>query len=226
MATFTEQIPENDNFSIGYYVKPGNSKRWIANEDDLEAMYRSYNHEDTISLWCDGRTEVDHAKKSSTSSSDDSNGGLNTKRARKDKELETVYENLREKHSEQYSDPKLRLWARMYVDGIHKDLDIPPNVPAITGQIAKRKDRSQPLTDALAGAATAIAKLLVKSPPDRPSPRTSDGISPASKANVSGQYLQQLRTLQQLREDSAVTEQEFQEQKIMLLGNIKGPNAA
>ena len=186
MATSTEQNLRMTIFSIGYYEKPGNSKCWIANENDLEAMYRSYNLEDAISLWCDGRTEVDHAKKSSTTSSDDSNDGLNTKRARKDKELETIYENLCEKHSEQYSDPQLRLWARMYVNGIHKDLDITPNVPAITGQIVKRKERSQPLTDALVEAATAITKLLVKSPPDRPSPRTSDGISPGSKANLSG----------------------------------------
>lgn len=42
-----------------------------------------------------------------------------------------LFENLHERHGENYSDSQLRLWARMYVNGFHKDLDIPPNVPAI-----------------------------------------------------------------------------------------------
>ena len=62
-------------------------------------------------------------------------------------------------------------------------------------------------------------------PPKKSPKKFTDGISPFSKANLSGQYLQQLRTLQQLREDATLTEEEFQEQKSMLLRNIKGLNA-
>ena len=55
--------------------------------------------------------------------------------------------------------------------------------------------------------------------------KSSDGISPVSKANLSGQYLQQLRTLQQLRENTVLTDEEFQEQKRFLLENIRGINS-
>ena len=45
----------------------------------------------------------------------------------------------------------------MYGNG---DLDKPPNVPAITGQPIKKKKEAkyEPLTEALAGATTAITK--------------------------------------------------------------------
>ena len=117
----------------------------------------------------------------------------------------------------------------MHVNGIHSDLETPPNVPAITGEPTKRKreEKMQPLSEALAGAATAITKVLMSSqrPPTPPSrPPVGTGISPASKANLSGQYLQQLRTLQQLRENEALTEHEFQEQKRLLLHNLTGLN--
>jgi len=37
--TFTENVPDNLEFEIGYFEKPGNSKRWIETVDDVEAMY-------------------------------------------------------------------------------------------------------------------------------------------------------------------------------------------
>ena len=84
--------------------------------------------DDTINLW---RVEVEHSKK--RDHSDDSSGEPRNKRSKKEKDIEDALKNLQEKHSEQYSDPQLRLWARMYVNGIHADLETPPDVPAITG---------------------------------------------------------------------------------------------
>ena len=113
----------------------------------------------------------------------------------------------------------------MYAKGSHSDLDHPPQVPAITGRISRQKEGNKSLAEALAGAATAVTKILVPKNPSKLLSRKPDGILPASKANLSGQYLQQLRTLQQLRDDKTLTEGEFQEQKHnMLLGNIKGLN--
>ncbi len=48
MATFSQEVPESDAFSVGYYEKPNNSKRWIVSQDDLDAMYRSYGKDDTL----------------------------------------------------------------------------------------------------------------------------------------------------------------------------------
>ena len=62
----------------------------------------------------------------------------------------------------------------------------------------KGKDKDNSFTDALTGAAT---KILIGNQPTTPNKSVTSkptGISPASKANLSGQYLQHLSSLQQL----------------------------
>ncbi len=117
-----------------------------------------------MTLWCEGRVEVEHSKK--RDHSDDSSGEPRNKRSKKEKDIEDALKSLQEKHSE------LRLWARMYVNGIHADLETPPDVPAITGHVVKRKESNRSLAEALAGAATAVTKMLV------PPKKFTDGISP------------------------------------------------
>ena len=233
--TFTGQVPNTIlDFNVGYYEKPGNSKRWIGTSDDLEAMYSLYKPDSTITLWCDGRDEnADSATSTSQAKRKISADEVTPvgKRAKKEEEIDEAFKTLQKKHSGNYSTPQLRLWARMYGNGLHDDFDNPPNVPAITGQpVKKKKRKSEPLTEALTGAATAITKMLVagSASPIRQAasdPRKATGISPASKANLSGQYLQQLGTLQQLRESGVLSEDEFSEQKRLLLCNLRGINA-
>ena len=177
---------------VGCYENPGSAKRWIESSDDLEA------------LWCDGKDNTCGAAKSQTKQKNSVDEDVPVSSGATEKEQDI-------KRSEEYSAPQLRLWARIYGNGLHDDLDNPPNVPAITGQPIKKKKEAkyEPLTEALTGAATAITKVLVASSNASPTrkvgsdPKRAVGISPASKANLSGQYLQQLSTLQQLRENSA-----------------------
>lgn len=115
----------------------------------------------------------------------------------------------------------------MYVNGLHTDLLKPPNVPAITGQPTQKRDEGgrKPLTEALTGAATAITSMILSyQQPSTPPSSTKQTlqISPVKKASISGQYLEQLCTLQQLRKNDALTEEEFQEQKKLLLLNLRG----
>jgi len=93
----------------------------------------------------------------------------------------------------------------MQVNGYHS-LYSPPNVLGITSQPQYKCKKEQPLTEALTGCATAITKVLMKSqescdPPCTPPSSThssADRISPADKAKLGGQYLQQLNVLQQI----------------------------
>ena len=170
-------------------------------------MYSTSARDNSITLWCDARIEPssDGSSKKKRSCRDDGREEPTSKQARRERDIDDIFETLREKHSvDDYSDPQLRLWARMYANGSHSS--------------------NKSLTEALAGAATAVTKILAPRSPSKVPHRKPDGISPSSKANLSGQYLQQLRTLQQLRDDKTLTEEEFQEQKFMLLKNIKGLN--
>ena len=51
----------------------------------------------------------------------------------------------------------------MHGNGLHDDLDTPPNVPVISGVPVKKtkEGKYEPLTEAHTGAATAITKMLV-----------------------------------------------------------------
>ena len=118
----------------------------------------------------------------------------------------------------------------MQVNGHHYDLDSPPNILAITGQPQQKHKREQPLTEALIACATALTDVLMKSqescepPCSLPSSTHSsaDRISADGKAKLCDQYLQQLNVLQQLRENAALTQEEFKEQKAFIFNNIKG----
>ena len=70
----------------------------------------------------------------------------------------------------------------MYGNGLHDDLDKPPNAPAITGQPTKKKEaKYKPLTEALA-AATAIMKVLVAH--SNASPSRSVGSDPKKAVGI------------------------------------------
>ena len=55
--TFSEQVPDGEKFSIGYFEKPGNSKRCIESAENMKAMYKTYRYESTINILCDGQME-------------------------------------------------------------------------------------------------------------------------------------------------------------------------
>ena len=55
--------------------------------------------------------------------------------------------------------PKLRLWAKLIQSGRHDSYETPPAIPLITGGSIV-KSRKASFTEAVTGAATAIAKVL------------------------------------------------------------------
>ena len=81
-------------------------------------------------------------------------------------------------------------------------------------------------------AATAFVKPLAShraSPQKPPQPCAATnvvntGVSPSSKARLIGQYIEQLKSLQELRESGVLCEEEFVEQKTFALQNFCGLN--
>ena len=80
--------------------------------------------------------------------------------AKKKKEVDKVYIDLKEKHGSKYATPLLRLWARMVNTKLHDDLDSPPNIPAFMGTPAKHTRQQDSLSDVVKEAAAAVAKAF------------------------------------------------------------------
>ena len=98
----------------------------------------------------------------------------------------------------------------------HDDLEHPPNVPLITGSV-QRQPRKESLSDAFTNAASAIAKAF--SPMPNSPLSTQVKCSPSKIADIRMKNLEQLRYLQQLREDGILTE-EFLLQKNIVLKSL------
>ena len=96
----------------------------------------------------------------------------------------------------------------------------------------KKHAQKECLTDAISGAETPFVKALAShraslQKPPQPCAVTNainTGVSPSSKARLSGQYIEQLKSLQELRESGVQSEEEFEEQKTFALQNIRGLN--
>ena len=200
-------------------------KKWLASSDDLNAMYACFEGKPRISLWCDGK-DPDNG-----SSSDEEREKPLPKRAKKkvsrvnsklnerEDELESTFQQLKEKHGNNYSGPQLRLWARMIVAKTHSDMDEPPRVPMITGTVHKPQQKES-LADAFASAATAIAKVFTPPSCSDAASRSQMHCSPSKKVDLRMKNLEQLHQLQQLLEDGILSQEEFASQKKIVLTSL------
>ena len=227
-AELNDVLPEEDSdFSVGYFEGRHQMKRWLVTSEDLNKLYQLY-EDGEVFLWCDGKEEtVDKNSDEETAKRKNRKleSAVRAKHSREE-DLDSIYRELQEKHGSLYSGPQLRLWARMITAGTHDDKEDPPKVPMITGVVPKRQ-KQDTLSDALAGAATAFAKAFGGTPVQSPTPISSlpptpsVGISPGKAADIRMKNLQQLRFLQNLMEDRIISEQEFLEQKRIILDTLR-----
>ena len=207
-------ITEIENFECGYFEK--SSKRWIEYDQDLEAIYQVFKGRDCeITLWFSVSKQTKKRKREREEQED----SVPSKRVSREEKVDTLAQELREKHADQFSGPQLRLWARMKLNGQHNSMDHPPQIPLFTGTINKPKRDS--LTEALTSAATAVVGILKGTPQSSPAPV---GMSPGKRARILGQHLDHLEKIKSLYESGVLSKSEFQEQKEYALSNIKEIN--
>jgi len=118
----------------------------------------------------------------------------------------------------------------MIINKQHSDRDHPPNIPMI---MEPEKKNKMDVRECLADCAVAIVKALCALAPSMSSTHTADtqhqpsaqvlpgGMSPGKKVNLRSQYLSQLKTLQNLRDDGVLTLDEFQSEKVIILESLK-----
>ena len=209
---FEDVVPEQGEFNIGYFEGRQHTKKWLVSSQDLEVMYAYYAGKEFIFRWCDANEQ--EVGDESIPKKRVKRDTLSSKRTEKEEELEDTFQTLKTKHGSNFSSPQLRLWARMIVTGSHSDTDIPPNVPMING-IQKQTTHRESLTDVVSSAAAAIAKVLT--PPSTPTPTLN---SPNKTVDTRMKNLEQLKYLQQLREDGILTEEECLTQKKIVLQSL------
>ena len=246
MDEFGDLVPATTDFQIGYFRGKQSTKYWIMCQDDLDMMNESLvNGNPNILLWCDGRSIDDSpdselvggCKRKDPSVSEP----VLSKRQQLDENLQDTVKELKEKHGSKYSFPQLRLWARMIAAGNHDSIDNPPLIPPITGIQSKREKKSS-LSDVIASAAVTFASAVrspdvqqsnkqsvvispdVMSSPVKRTPSHSltptTGISPGKVTELRMKKLRELKELQELLEQNILTQQEFMEQKQLVLDSL------
>ena len=140
-----EFVPQNRRFSVGYFdPSHASTKRWICCEDDLAALYTSYEAYPgkQILLWCEGCSSEESVKPPSCKRKKKEGSS----REDLESQVDELTAELQEMHGDnlQLSELQYRLWARMIVTGVYLKKDTPRQVPMITGIAPKRKSKGSP----------------------------------------------------------------------------------
>ncbi len=185
MDCYKEKLPSSpDLIVLGYIVKRG-GKRGIEKELDLTSMYTQFDKDDPITIYCEIKSatiSVPKRKRKTIAESDSDVEDHET-------DVKKAADKLKEKHGEEnYDKRQLTLWGRMIVNKQWKSYDNPPDVPLITGGVRKFP-RKESISEAITGAALAFANALSPQA-NQQSSKTPirSGVSPMSKARVSGEY--------------------------------------
>ena len=239
MEEFDTLVPSSTDFNVGYFSGKQNKKQWLMDAGDLTEMYDGIKKSGSVLLWCDSRltggSSNQNRKRPSTQSAPKS------KRLEIEDDVDELVRQLQENHEDKYSIPQLRLWARYVQAGHYKDLVKPPLLPALTGTLPKR-ERKESLSDAIAGAAITFVNAMrspdlstssnvkaqnsvvinAQTPPK--SGTTIIGISPGRATDLRMRKLKELRELQTLLEQNILNEDEFAEQKAIVLESLRKLN--
>ena len=210
-------MPNNLSFNVGYFEGQQHTKIWLVSRADFATMYSRY-PKGEITLWCEGNSTEEEDCRSKKRRKKDSDFSSR----RQEKENDSAFKVLKEKHGDKYSTPKLRLWARMYSSDLHDDLDKPPNIPAFQSDVTPKRPRRESLSDVLSGTAVAIAQALKKPSEVNASVQLPpSGISPTKAVELRMKNYEQLRYLQQLFADGILSSTEFEEQKHSVLTSLR-----
>ena len=124
--------------------------------------------------------------------------------------------------------------------GIHSSRDVPPTLPLFTGSTSRKRDAKDALQETIVSTAAAVVKAVGGSSPVIQSPsinqsiqdirstvltptptRLDLGVSPGKAADIRSKSFGQLATLKSLYEDQVLTQEEFEEQKSIILSGLK-----
>lgn len=223
MDDFKDFVPSTPDFQVGY-IEGSSKQHWIISREDLDAMYESVRGKSDILLWCD-KKEIEGQTSRKRKGSEANAPASKCKCDEREDEILEMVDRLKEKHSTKYTAPQYRLWAKFIQSKRHDSYDKPPKVGLITGEPDTRQHtrKDSTVSEAMVGAANALAKALNNSPKSRSisKPTSSQGISPNSHANLRRKHLEDMKMLHSMYEDGVLTTDEYQEQKENILKSLR-----
>lgn len=213
MSQFKDLVPAGGEFDVGFMEGSQQAKIWLANQKDLLSMYKTYSNGGNVTLWCD--SILPDSGLPSNSGKRKRDGETSTTRQEKEEDIDNIFQELREKHSEMEF-AKLRMWARMISGKLYDNYDEPPEGPLFY-QCERKRPRKD--TDALSGAATATCKVLSPSSTARSNgselqESASTSFSPSKQVNLRMKNYEQLRYLKTLYEDGILEVEIVNKKKI------------
>ena len=231
IENYEKLLPATTDFDIGYF-KPcrGSTKVYIKSDADLDTMYESYKDQQELNIWCIGDNQDDE-ESANTSANKKRKCDKDIQPSRRRcvrEEVDEIFMELKEKYESKYTAQQLRLWANMLQVGTWKDRENPPQNPMF-GYNGKTHAKTPSLTEALTSVAEGIARVLRPPvPTGNQSPPTSSraqlnemGVSPSKCATLRSQYIEQLKQLHQLLELTAISKDEYVQQKADILKKMQ-----
>ena len=100
---------------------------------------------------------------------------------------------------------------------LHEYYDNPPNIPAFS--VCKKTRKADSVTEAVTGAAMAVTRAFQGNVESTLPHRTT--ASPSKTVDVRLKNLEQLKIIQQLRDDDILTSAEYMEQKEIILSSLR-----
>ena len=176
-------------------------------------MYRVYHGKKEILLWCNAHDQAPKKRTRSPGMEEEDEGQKRAKSSRYDRftdkmtEVEEIEAELREKHSNgTYSEYQLRSWAHLIQMKKHCSYDKPPDKPFWKTTQQRKSIASGSTT----------ASLIVGGPEGSLSKD-----SPGKRINMRGKCMEQLMQLHKLFENNVITEEQYEEMKSDIMGEVK-----
>ena len=149
---------------VGYITK-GHGARgkqlWISDDIDIEDMYKEYQGKKEIILWFYTNNKTKEGRKKGKKRTHSPGETEHTKRANYQttahtvtmEEVEMILKKLKEKHTGNYTEEKLRAWAHLIQMEKHTSYTQPPDMP----YFKRRKCTDTSTSDSPAQTATAMS---------------------------------------------------------------------
>ena len=193
-----DDVIDWEEFDVGYInSKQGEKVISIRSKEDLAEVWKEIRIQgDKMQIWCDGlyvAEEPLHKKRKRTNANDNSEEDHSKKKsAREEREskVKLAMDTLNKKHGSNYTQMQYRIWSEVYANGMHTDLDNPPNnlmfkrAGSNTPSIKKKQTEcaSPEMAQALTQAASQVSSAIVAAiTPKSTAPCASTGLSPAKQ---------------------------------------------